>query len=740
MSYSSKAQGKRPAGASRRADAAQSARKKLAGDRKTGGTADVAALMEHNDFLVPRIAEAVAKTERFALIATWRAVSREFYEELQQYVKKLVASFNSDLKLRANCMVFERKWTHWLKMLPRNTYGDLSVNDETPPAEKDFTQRHLALAPPYGELALGGAPTVSGLPSDVPLEVVPRMVARCLETIMDTEERLAHSVGKAQASSLSKFMSNVGQLSTVVVDPSSVDTTSCFEFGSYTLFAMAASTCELCCVGGKARFCRGVNAGHGGCSFELLPKTRQVVYSRSACLCAHMAMTNRWKVPFGTEKQMRCDLERGIVVADSDRARYFMQDQGSRSVDAAQMKRQLEQRALLRAMLRVAYAPTKEVKLDPHELRRLVGGTGPYISVFGSDDTHASNTRRYIWLKNHPCIPQNFSLQSRLELTDAQMDSAVASVARQTEEIRLSTKALVSNELERYQKDFLDILHLDSLMRDHTFDSVEAELPGTTSLFKFLVRGNIAHEHVSSIPGIAHLATTVTTMLTVGVRYDSAYSGLRASPWAYSYVCGVSAGWIVPEATKDSDPGNMLRLALDVCNTTARWQQTKTADDQQRVLREWETRVLAMHAFDALEWDSIVVEPNEDDEDDERTVATDVIRTHFCSWSIAGVNVRTLHSNLHKPTAIRAAAVKLLNRAGYASDKLPSVDKPYPVFLEGVARLLAFAPDTRAAALCLLSTTPLCTALYTEDLVDAGLRTETLAPVADYMRNAAASQ
>ena len=78
----------------------------------------------------------------------------------------------------------------------------------------------------------------------------------------------------------------------------------------------------------------------------------------------------------------------------------------------------------------------------------------------------------------------------------------------------------------------------------------------------------------------------------------------------------------------------------------------------------------------------------------EATALLDEVRTYFCSWSVAGVTVRTLHSNLYNPTAIRAAARILLNRSGYASDKLPGVDKPYPVFLEGVARLLVTADES----------------------------------------------
>ena len=738
MLRSSKAQGKRPVGETRTTAAAPGARKKRAGGRKPWENADVGALMGHSDFLVPRIAEAVAKTERFALIATWRAVSLEFCKELQPYVEKLVASFNGDLKLRGSCLAFEKRWTYWLKLLPRDRRQQLSVNDETPLADRDLTEKHLSLVPPYRD-DIGRPPDVNGLPSDVPLEMVPRMIARCAKMITDAAERLAHSAGRAQVNSLAKFLSVVYQQRDSVLGPDAAVPTRCFEFGSYTLFAMAASTCELCCVGGKARFCKGVNAGHGGRSFDLLPDSSQLVYSRGACLCAHMAKQGRWQVhQFGTETQMRCDLERGIVVADSERRLFFSPIDRVTSVDDAQIRWQLEQRALMRAMLRVAFAPTKEVKLDPHELRRLVGGQEAFRDIFGAALAEPLDTR-YVWLRNHPCVPRGFSLQSRLKLTDAQMDRAAASVARQTEEIRLSAKVLVSNELERYKEDFVEMLHLDSLMRGHTFESVEAELPGTTSLFEFLVHGNSAYEHVSGIPGVAHLATTVTTMLTVGVRYDSAYSGSRASPWAYSYVCGVSSGWLVPEASKDR--GKMLRMALDVCGMSARWQETNSADDQQRILREWETRVIAMYAFDALEWNTIVVEPNEDiDDDDPKTALLDEVRTYFCSWSVAGVTVRTLHSNLYNPTAIRAAARILLNRSGYASDKLPGVDKPYPVFLEGVARLLAFAPETRAAALCLLSPTPLCTALYTEDLIDAGLSIETLAPVASYMRDAAGSE
>ena len=144
---------------------------------------------------------------------------------------------------------------------------------------------------------------------------------------------------------------------------------------------------------------------------------------------------------------------------------------------------------------------------------------------------------------------------------------------------------------------------------------------------------------------------------------------------------------------------------------------------------------------------SIVVEDNKDEDESD---FTGDVKTFFCNMCIADVSVRTMYSNVYCANGICSAAIKLMDRMGYDSsgvhqlceenkpkedDKQRKDRKKPNVVLEGVARLLAYAPETRAGAMCLLSVSPCSHLLFMEDLVDAGLKNETLGPVAEFQRN-----
>lgn len=701
-------------------------KKRRAASRNPMWNAQFMELLPGNDYLVPQIVMAVIKTEQFALIAAWRAVYSEFRDEIDRFLPDLVASFNEPLAQSGGLKLFVRAWTHWLAQPPLRE----GVTHGTPLAPEALLQEHIELKPKFLE-GPGMSPDVAALPEGLTVPVVAQLVARASATLDEQKERLAHAVGKAQAVSLDKFLAHATQISVTLAAGAELETdATTLKFGKYTLFAMARGSCELCCLVGKGHS----NPGHGGCSFEFLPGTRQLVYSRSACVCCNSALVKRWCFRHGgTESQMRVDLARNTLAPNDVRVAFFGQDGASDSHKGMEhVATQLENRALLRAMLRVMYNPTKEIRLERHDLVRLVGSESSYSVIFEGDRSlKVPPDNFYVWLRKHPCIPPNYPLQSRMELTDKQMDRALASVKRQQDEIKASVRAVANNEFVRYKQDFLDLLHNDSLMQSLTIDMVEEQLPGTLALLRFLTRGKVGCEVLTAIRGVADLCTVVTNMLTVGVQYDRVYTGLRASPWAYSYISGISAGWLVPSVKAQDDHEFALRTALEVLSASANWQDAGDVGGQEWVMAEWSNRVLAMHAFDALEWDSIVVEKNSMEV--ELDFVADV-KTYFCGMSVAGVNVRTLYSNHYCARGIRAAAAKLMDRMGYDSSRLPDENRPPHIFLEGVARLLAFGPETRAGAMCLLSTTPSSHVLFMEDLVDAGLNNDTLGPVAEFER------
>lgn len=329
----------------------------------------------------------------------------------------------------------------------------------------------------------------------------------------------------------------------------------------------------------------------------------------------------------------------------------------------------------------------------------------------------AERTSRVFWLFNHPTFSANYAFESKLRLPAAAIEFGKADVARKdVRDAEIKEATLIANRL-KLRGDIEALLAAkEGLMAQEmtTIEALTAHYPGVSATVDRILstynEGEV--EHALDVQ-FTRSFIRVAEMMAVDLRrWDQVYAegGRLASGRAYAWVSGMSIG---------ETPGVSLADIACALNDDPLAMNYDTFD--------WQNYVTAMHLFDALAWNELVVCKREQSGAGGSNDPLPPKREGACYYSI-GLNEQwapgvTVSQEVAYPMTraewlnIRASAADILDRLDLEAnlppvpsqsqiDDLVAPDETAVIatnWIQVMAQTLAYWPATRAMALNVLT-------------------------------------
>lgn len=315
------------------------------------------------------------------------------------------------------------------------------------------------------------------------------------------------------------------------------------------------------------------------------------------------------------------------------------------------------------------------------------------------------NTR--YWLFAHPTLPPRFSLCEKLAVPDHKIGMAKADVRRARD---------IQAQIEEYTR----IMRLEKLMGDvnalleeaglswctgvSSVAEVDSLYPGVAKTVERILQTGplgLSYQHALDYTFIPMVVKTIAMLVCDLRRHDQSLTGNNcASGRAYTYVTGLCSG---------EHPNLSLSSMVDKFNSDPLALEFHPDD--------WRSLVTAMHAFDAIQWNSLKIHTCV-------TRAVDAAAGAGWTIKIGGSDAHAVALTAHMtPPSLQAeykdiatACETRLEELGLEAD-LPAVPSQAHIdafvkdfersdatsFLEVAARTMAYHAETRAMALDILT-------------------------------------
>lgn len=253
---------------------------------------------------------------------------------------------------------------------------------------------------------------------------------------------------------------------------------------------------------------------------------------------------------------------------------------------------------------RVGFANWQTFIVNPHNL----------LAQKARRSQHGSSALRFLML-NHPslkatdCYAAVPTFQSIFRVQDSTIRAAkqhLLDAEKFEEDLVKAQRRLVRTHVEKQMERLLRERGRDHVIEYLDFKMLKNLLPGALELMtravfeeaEYIDVSRIRELHVLRSPFTEILVKTVVMALGALRRYDKFFSGLQASSFAYAFVTGLCAG-------KDENfeiRSLSSQLNTDVC-------------DPNVSISCWKDMVSTMHAFDAVDFTTVVVTPCKDAEE-----------------------------------------------------------------------------------------------------------------------------
>lgn len=202
-----------------------------------------------------------------------------------------------------------------------------------------------------------------------------------------------------------------------------------------------------------------------------------------------------------------------------------------------------------------------------------------------------------MWLGPHPTMPAGSSVQERLRLSGVVAAMAECDVSRQ-EAADAKIKALTAQvRMQKLVDDFDALVAADADLGAaglRTLDEADNLYPGTKRTVEYILRG-VLKEHAEEQPHALDQQFTRLALRTLSMtagalrRWDQTFSwNATASGHAYAYVSGLCVG--------DTPAVCLADIASHLNHEPVAMHYSQS---------EWRTHVTAMHVFDALTWNQL---------------------------------------------------------------------------------------------------------------------------------------
>ena len=432
-----------------------------------------------------------------------------------------------------------------------------------------------------------------------------------------------------------------------------------------SLAACLRRRCELC--GDHILLCTS--------NFNILPFTRRVLFASFDCLVDRCCLINECGTATNPYKLQENDQRAGSILAS------------------------------VHEQLRVAYGEPV-LSLDAHYLRRTLKNNNAHMHELFAKVTYGRFHFLFVWPHAHPSVPRGYALQERLKLSQAQVNLVKASATRLECEKAKVAEAAWNAYKERLMLNLDDQIATSRLAPFGDSAGVDRELPGFLDACRILTytgpwnkeseRKTGWFKNVMDASGMYDLIATAEGILCQ-LRARDERGGERASPYAYSFLSGI------PSALFGLRKRNERGFFGDIQSIHAALRRTL---EQKAVLNSyyssadegiWGAYTIALHAFDALSWESLTMQSTDRTWcaalGDQKIVGGCTPTVHLVS-TVEHIATAALFDLGIDPSAVALALRENNGQPAYQDCCISN--------RETVARMLCFHPGSRALGITLL--------------------------------------